>query len=117
MSRNKFEELAKRLAARTAELEEQRTGRPSLTIVREARAHGMDALTRESHCKMIRHIRRRWGHHMQQLIDQATFGLAGIEQLADDDLIKLHMDMERAQECIRDGVTFEDAGLLRSRYG
>lgn len=77
---------------------------------------GMDRLTRDSHCKMIRHIRRRWGQPMQQLIDQACFGLVGIEQLQDDALITLHRDLERAQECINDGVTFEDAGLLRARY-
>lgn len=78
---------------------------------------GLDDLTRASHCKMIRHIRRGWGQPMQQLIDQACFGLAGIEQLPDDALIDLHRDLERAQDCMRDGVTFEDAGLLRSRYG
>jgi len=54
---------------------------------------------------------------MQMLIDQACFGLTGIEDLSDDTLIALHRDMERAMECIRDGVTFEDAGLLRTRYG
>lgn len=66
---------------------------------------------------MIRHIRRIWGQPMQMLIDQATFGLAGIEQLDDDRLIALHKDLERAQDCMRDGISFEDAGLLRPRYG
>ncbi|MEJ6328620.1 hypothetical protein Q2B95_08125 [Stenotrophomonas maltophilia] len=80
--------------------------------------HGrrMDAILRESHCRMIRHLRRRWGFSMQVLIDQACFGYVGIEQLPDDDLIQLHKDLERAQECMRDGVAFEDAGLLRSHY-
>ena len=77
----------------------------------------MDALTRDSHCRMIRHIRRRWGQPLQMLLDQACFGLAGVEHLDDDALVALHKDMERAQECLQDGVTFEDAGLLRSRYG
>jgi hypothetical protein len=54
---------------------------------------------------------------MQLLIDQASFGLAGIEELSDDQLVSLHQDLERALDCIRDGVTFEDAGLLRARYG
>lgn len=74
-------------------------------------------LQRESHRRMIRHIRRRWGSAMQQLIDQATFGLAGLEQLDDEALTQLHKDLERAQDCMRDGVSFEDAGLLRSHYG
>jgi len=77
----------------------------------------MDYLYRESHFRMIRHIRRRWGCSMQVIIDQACFGLAGIEQLPDDQLIQLHKDLERAQECMRDGVSFEDAGLLKNRYG
>ncbi len=66
---------------------------------------------------MIRHFRRRWGYAMQVIIDQACFGLAGIEQLDDDALVQLHKDLERAQECMRDGISFEDAGLLRPRYG
>ncbi|MBN5087659.1 hypothetical protein JY460_06020 [Stenotrophomonas maltophilia] len=53
---------------------------------------------------------------MQMIIDQAVFGLAGIEQLDDEALIQLHKDLERAQECMLDGVSFEDAGLLRYRY-
>ncbi|MCO7500568.1 hypothetical protein N5J01_02660 [Stenotrophomonas sp. GD03701] len=77
----------------------------------------MDVMVRESHCRMIRHLVRRWGGQMQVIVDQACFGLAGIEQLPDEDLIQLHKDLERAQDCIRDGVSFEDAGLLRSRYG
>lgn len=77
----------------------------------------MDVVLRESHCRMIRHFHRRWGASMQLLIDQACFGYMGIEHLPDDDLIQLHKDLERAEDCIRDGVSFEDAGLLRSRYG
>ncbi|WP_414539569.1 hypothetical protein [Stenotrophomonas forensis] len=77
----------------------------------------MDVVLRESHYRMIRHFHRRWGASMQFLIDQACFGYMGIEQLPDCDLIQLHKDLERAEDCMRDGVSFEDAGLLRSRYG
>ncbi|MEN5285553.1 hypothetical protein ABE494_06340 [Stenotrophomonas lactitubi] len=77
----------------------------------------MDVVLRESHCRMIHHFHRRWGAPMKLLIDQACFGFMGIEQLPDDDLIQLHKDLERAEDCMRDGVSFEDAGLLRSRYG
>jgi len=104
------------LAARTQELRGERLNSTSLAIV-PAEPARMDYLHRESHCRMIRHMRRRWGMPMQYIIDQACFGLAGIEQLSDDDLIQLHKDLERAQDCMRDGVSFEDAGLLRSRYG
>ncbi len=54
---------------------------------------------------------------MQEIIDQACFGYSGIEKLPDAELVQLHKDLERAQDCMRDGVSFEDAGLLRSRYG
>ena len=77
----------------------------------------MDELTRDSHCRMIRHLRRCWGQPMQMLIDQACFGQPGIESLADGDLVQLHQDLERAAECLRDGVSFEDAGLLRRVCG
>lgn len=54
---------------------------------------------------------------MQVIIDQATFGLSSIEDLEDEALIQLHRDLERAQDCMREGISFEDAGLLRSQFG
>lgn len=122
MQKDKFEELAQRLAARTAALRGEKVPRPALRAVGanagpEPEAFSMDVVLRESHFRMIRHFRRRWGQPMQLIIDQACFGLMGIEQLSDRDLIQLHKDLERAEDCMRDGVTFEDAGLLRSRYG
>lgn len=64
---------------------------------------------------MIGHLRKRYG--LQVLIDQAIFGKGSVERLDDDELIALHKDLERARECMADGITLEDAGLLRSRYG
>lgn len=76
---------------------------------------GMDAVTRESHIKMIGHLRKRYG--MQVLVDQAIFGRSCLEDLSDDELVDLHRDLERARECLSDGISLEDAGLLRNRYG
>lgn len=90
---------------------------PRLRLVSTKAPRGMDSTTKDSHCRMIRHYRRHWGPAMQLLIDQACFGLTGIEDLEDDQLIALHRDMERGIECMRDGVSFEDAGLLRPKYG
>lgn len=70
-----------------------------------------DPVTRESHLRMIRHLRNRYG--MQILVDQATFARGTLEQLEDDELAQLHGDMFRAYECLRDGVSWEDAGLIR----
>lgn len=75
----------------------------------------MDPVTRESHIKMIGHLRRRYG--MQVLVDQAVFGRRCLEELSDDELVDLHRDLERAGECLSEGISLEDAGLLRSRYG
>lgn len=47
-------------------------------------------------------------------MDQHTFNLPGIESLSDHGLSALLQDMERARECIAEGVSFEDAGLIRS---
>lgn len=120
---SRFEELAKRLAARTAALRGQAEQRPALRVVQQAAPATppasclMDVVLRESHIRMIRHFRRRWGQPMQLIVDQACFGYMGLEQLPDDELIQLHKDLERAEDCMRDGISFEDAGLLRSRYG
>lgn len=115
LSEERLKELANRMAkAMGPTAAPQRT---HLSLVpTQPPLRTMCDITRESHCRMIRHFRRRYGHSMQLIIDQAIFGLAGIEQLDDDALIQLHKDLERAQDCIRDDVSFEDAGLLRSRY-
>lgn len=51
---------------------------------------------------------------LQLLVDQATIGKCGVDDLDDDALIDLHRNLERALECIQDGVTFEEAGLIRT---
>ncbi|SOO08786.1 conserved hypothetical protein [Xanthomonas citri pv. fuscans] len=116
MSNDRFVELAKRLAARTAELDAKHVEKPHLRLVHLKAHASMDAVTRRSHYKLIRHFRRRWGFPMQIIIDQATFGLNGIEQLDDDALTCLHRDLERAENCMQEGISFEDAGLIRPRY-
>lgn len=60
---------------------------------------------------MIRHLRNRWG--LQVLIDQATFGRGGLDQLEDDELVQLHQDMHSAYELGREGISLEEAGLIR----
>lgn len=51
---------------------------------------------------------------MQLLIDQACFGVGDLEQLGDDALRGLLRNLERGIQCIRDDVSFDDAGLLRT---
>lgn len=115
LSEERLKELASRMAKAMGT--PKPTPRPHLRLVNsDPVVRRMDDLTRDSHCRMIRHLRRRWGFPMQMIIDQAVFGLAGVEQLDDEALIQLHRDLERAQDCIRDGISFEDAGLLRAQF-
>lgn len=76
---------------------------------------GLDSVTRESHVKMIGHLRRRYS--LQVLVDQAIFGKGSVDRLDDEELIALHKDLERARECMADGISLEEAGLLRARCG
>ena len=91
--------------------------KPNLRVVTEMApaASRLDAVTRESYVRMIGHLRRRYG--LQMLVDQAIFGKGSVDRLGDEELEALYRDLERARECLADGISFEDAGLLRSRYG
>lgn len=66
---------------------------------------------RDLRYQMIRDLVRLHGLHW--LVRRETQHVDGImERLDDDDLIGLHATMRRAQECILDGVGFDDAGLM-----
>ncbi|QWP79382.1 hypothetical protein J5226_12790 [Lysobacter sp. K5869] len=60
---------------------------------------------------MIVHLRDRYG--LRILVDQATFGRAGLNNLSDDDLVQLYNDLHTARECVDDGLSLEEAGLIR----
>lgn len=114
---DQFESLAKRLAARTQELRASEPARPPLKLVTTTTASAlqMDSVVRESHLRMIRSLARSYrGVGLQLLVDQATLGRAGLDDLGDEEVLQLHRDLDRARECIRDGVDFEEAGLLRA---
>lgn len=92
--------------------------KPQLVVVKpppKAESLVLDSVTKESHIRMIGHLRKRYG--LQVLVDQAIFGKGSIDRLSDEELVALHRDLERARDCMADGITLEDAGLLRSRYG
>lgn len=113
-----MEDLARAIADRVRGAK-RANSKPQLRLVSTRPQEGfggLDFITRESHCRLIRHLRRRCGLAAQELIDRATFGLSGIEQLPDEALIGLHRDLERALECLRDGISFEDAGLYTNTF-
>ena len=111
INRDKLRQLAERMAA----VVEDAPQRPALRSVPERAkpAHTLDWIVRESHMRMIRHLTRRYG--MQVLVDQALFGYASLDDLPDDDLKRLHSDLHRAFECLSEGISLEDAGLIRQR--
>lgn len=71
-----------------------------------------DAVTRDCRLKRIRWLAKAYG--LRWLVDQHCFGRSGPDCLDCDELVALHNDMERARECAADGISFEDAGLIRS---
>lgn len=74
-------------------------------------ARRFDSITRDSHLQRIRYLAKGYG--LRWLIEQATFDRPGLDSLEDDELIALHRDMDRAMECRRDGIPYEDADLVR----
>lgn len=66
---------------------------------------------RDMRYQLIRDLARLHGLHW--LIRRETAHVDGIiEQLDDASLVGLHATMRRAQDCILEGIGFDDAGLL-----
>lgn len=74
-----------------------------------------DSVTRDAHLQRIRYLAR--AYDLRWLVEQATFDRPGIDNLGDQEIVALHSDLDRAMECRRDGVSFEDAGLVRPISG
>lgn len=91
--------------------------KPKLKLIKletpQNKGFSMDSISREAHIRRIRWLARAF--RLQWLLDQETFHVAAIECLEDDALSALLRDMERARECMRDDVSFEDAGLIRQQ--
>lgn len=88
---------------------------PHLQIVATPKvrlAASMDSVTRMCAIRRIQMLARVYRLHI--LLEQGIFGLSNIEQLEDDALRALLEDMERGRECVVEGVSLEEAGLIRS---
>lgn len=99
----------------SAQVKGVRPRRPDLRLVETPRAAGrsrFDEITRDHVTQRVQFLARRYGTRF--LIEQATFDVpGGISGLSDEQLSNLLQDMERARECLADGISFEDAGLIR----
>lgn len=75
----------------------------------------MDGIERESRLRWMRALVRAYRPFGMDLIwKQALVGKRDADDLSDDELMQLHRDIDRARDCLSDGITFEEAGLLRS---
>jgi len=104
------------LAARAAEIRAGNKRKPKLKVVgtEPAQMRTMDAVTRESHVRMISCLRRFYRPYgMDLIVNQALIGKGSVDDLDDDELVALLRMIDRARECIADGIGFEEAGLLR----
>lgn len=110
---NREQETLERLASALArKVRRHSSQKPRLQVVQEAAAGRYDAITRQSVLARIRFLSR--AYRLRWLVEQETFNQPSLENLTDDALAALLRDMERARECIAEGITFEDAGLVRS---
>ncbi len=112
LSREEVKSLGRLLAARSGQ---GRTEKPLLRLITPPKPSLLDQLAREAHVRRIVHLQK--AYRLQWLVDQATFKVASLSCLEDEALIRLHREVERARQCIVDGVSFEDAGLVHSVEG
>lgn len=104
--------LAARIAARLGSPPPRAaSGSPRLILPASARdPNALDELTRARHERRIRFIVGRYG--LQWLVDQHLDGDT-LERAADAPLLRLLRDCEKALKAVAEGVSFDDAGLVR----
>lgn len=97
----------------SAQVKGVRPLRPKLTLVPRptVKKRSLDSVTRDSIYRRVRFLARRYA--IEFLIEQATFDMPGLDHLEDSALTALLNDMETARECIEEGISLEDAQLIR----
>lgn len=89
--------------------------KPRLSVVGSAPPPAVvdDEITRLSRVNRIRWLAK--AYRLQCLVEQHCFGVAGIESLSQEALRELHKDMEVGRECVIEGISLDDAGLVRKQ--
>lgn len=87
-----------------------RSERPRLRLIVPPTPKLLDPIAREAHIRRIVDVRDLF--NLGWLVRQATFNAANLYDLEDCDLIRLLSDMERAAQCMLDGVSFADGGVF-----
>lgn len=108
-----IERLARLVAASVKGVRPARPGLKLVPDTQDTQAHIQhDTDTRSAYLQRIRFLAEAYG--LQWLVDQETFDRGSLRSL---DAIKLAMlleTMERARECLLDGISLDDAGIARS---
>lgn len=111
--RGRLDALSKMIAA---ELEKS-PRRPVLRLVgRDDLAKEIpeeDPIMREHRIARIRWLSRHYG--LGVIVRKHTFGRAGMDVLDADELVELHKEVERAFECVMDGIPIDEAGFVRQQ--
>lgn len=121
MDTDQWGEVAARLAARAAEIREGNKRKPRLRAIASVEAkpaRWMSDIDRESHLRWFRVLRRALRYmHVELFFEQALIGKSCLDDLSDDEIIELHRTIEKAKDCYHhgDGVSYYEAGLLRSQ--
>lgn len=118
MDERHLQEAAQKLARRAGELRAAKAeNRESAKVIQLHRPalRRMDDIERESRIRWIQALARAYRPAgMDLIVKQAMIGKRYMSDLSDDELMDLHHNLDRARECMADGITFEEAGLLRS---
>jgi hypothetical protein len=84
---------------------------PALRIVPPPPPRELDMATREFMLRRIRFLKQRYG--LQWIVDQHLISCPSIERLEDRALSTLFTDLERGRQCLADGISFDDVGLIQ----
>lgn len=104
-----LEALAEVIAAR---VKGAKPAKPVFRVIKTARPTVFDSITRECILRRVRYLAR--AYKLQWQVDQATFNVVNLDCLEDPELRQLLKDMERARECLAEGIAFDEMGLVRS---
>ena len=85
--------------------------RPALRVVDQLPPAGLCTTERLWFCDQIHFLARVYA--LEWFVRQEIRGYTGVESLPDDELKALFKSVGYAISCIKDNISFEDAGLIR----
>lgn len=106
--KGEIEDLARVLAETVKGV---RPAKVRLRLVEPPRPTMFDSITRESCLRRIRYLVRQY--RLRPLLDQEMFDMPGIDCADDAEVARMLRLLEKAAECLREGIPLEDTGLIR----